>query len=739
MAAQTTTAQSGRSKKRSRSGNGANPAVDAVTESIGVDPGASPDQAALDEAAQAGGEAEAALAAVEQAEADAAAAEAELPDVDPAEDPPEVEEPDPKAEAALAAKRRPAPVPPPRMSKKEKQEERQAKLHSKPQSPSTRRLGELGKKLPGAEHVKVEKRNARGRLAYVGNYRMADLSNSQSMETFIAEYIKPHFGAGEYQLTGIDAHGREFDGGIVEVLEPFQNADPLPQKDSNSGMVDLVKTMLRDRGHVPQTDPIEQLQKLLTVKQSLDAEDEDKKAAEGGTLAAMIHAMGQQSSQSMQMMVSLLTTMLPMMMKKDEDPIQAILLAKLLDDKDSKGSNAPLPPPLPPPNPVADMLPLVQMLAEVMRPQQQDSGGLQEVLMQHILQTQNQNTLGPKEMIEMFESMRGERGTDDFKKSLDNMGFLMNAIQALRAQTEPVQGGFMDSVGQLFANRDFASSLAGALRAKTDARTRALPPGATHRALPAGGGDEEAEIVRRTEEIRRQRIEIAEANLRAEEAALAQERMADPLQHRPRPARPEPGSAAAAPPPITPPAPQPVETPVEQSPEAAVERVKARTGGKLPTLPPDIGDHINALVEAPDPPATVEATVNMLFYLGGLEGTEWRQFAETVLHLIHQNDRVRSMAFLDQFLNGLHDIGLISVDLVKKVNDAVHEHFEQIVAHLRQPPGEQQADGAGETDEDDEDEDDGDLTESLPDGFDAEEEPTFSDEDDEEDDEDEEG
>lgn len=727
MAAETTTTKEkprrSRRKKKDDGTNG-NPAVEEAAARIGVDPDADGDQAMLDKAAEDGGEADAARAAAD--EMDAAADD--LPQVDPQEDPPEVEEEeeaDPKTREKLESKRRPAPVPSPRQTKKEKQEERQLKANSKPQSPSTRRLGELGKKLPGAEHVKVEKRNARGKLAYVGNYRMADLSQSQSMETFIAEYIKPHFGAGEYQLTGIDAMGREFDGGTVEVLDPFNNADPLPQKDQSSGLVDVVKQMIRDRNQ-PQAsvDPIEQLQRLLTVKQSLDQEDDDKKATEGGTVAAMISAMGQQSQASMDMMMTLLTTMLPLMMKKDEDPVQALLLAKLLDDND-KGSSAPLPPPLPPANPMADVLPIVQVLAEVMKPQQSDGDGLTGVLMQHILNSQTANTLGPKDMVELFESMRGERGTDDFKKTMDNMGFLMNAIQALRAQTEPVQGGFMDSVGQLFSNRDFSSALAGAIRTKTEARAAAagLPAPQQHRALPAGG-DEEAHYVDRAQRARQQRIEIARAAAEAEESALAVERATDPLQHRPRPARPEPGTAPAAPPVVT----SPPVAAKPTDPEAAVERVKERTGGKLPSLPPDIGDHINNMIAAEDAGATVESVIDMLFYLGRLEGTEWKQFAETVLHLMHQNDPVRSVAFLSQFLEGLREIGLVNAELVKKVLDAVHEHFEDIVAHLQAGATSGGADEAGEG-EGEEVMDENDLTADLPEGFDTEEE--YEDEDEE--------
>jgi hypothetical protein len=710
-----TTKPVGRRKAAKATKSGGNPAVREAAENAGIDTDATPDQAALDEAAKAGSDGEAAKAAV--AAAEAGEDTTELPTVTAVETTPQVDEapPDPKAAAALHEKTRPAAVPPPRLSKKEQAAEKAAvKAATAAQSPSTRRLGELGKKLPGAEHVKVEKRQANGSLAYVGNYRMADLSQSQDMETFIAQYIKPHYGAGEYQLTGIDAHGREIDGGTVQILEPIGNADPLPQREGGA-LADVVKTLIRDRSTQPtQVNPISQLKELLEVKKSIDGEDAEAKAAEGGTVAAMISAMGQQSSNQMNMMVTLLTTLLPLMMKKEEDPIMPLLLAKLLDDK---GGGGQLPPPLPPANPMADVLPIVQALAAVMKPAEGGEGDLKGVLLQHILTTSQNERLGPAQMVELFNSMRGERGTDDFKKSLDNMGFMMNAIRELRNQTEPVSGGWQDVVGALASNRELASSIAGAIRVKTDA-TRArvgLPGGAAYPALPAGG-DEEAALMRRAEAARRRRIEIAEATAAAEEAALAEEQALDPLQHRPR-VRNVPKHEPV---PLTTPA--PAAAPAAAPPagagpsdvDGAIQRVRERTGGPPPPLPPDIGDHINAMVAAEDEGAAVEAVINMLFYLSKLE--HWSEFANTVLELTHRGDRVRATAFLGSFFNGMQEVGLADAALVQKVMGAVEANFEEITAHLQQHP-------TGEDEEDEEDEDEvPSLTDVPHEGFDTEEE-----------------
>jgi hypothetical protein len=380
-------------KKRSQASN---PKVDEMTQGLGIDPEAGPEQAAADEGAKA--------AAAEQERLDRAAqqgagAQAEADGLDltdaqeqpPAAGPEETQpeqpaEPEEEAPAApvielsprMLQQLTPQQTPEPRQSKKQRAEEAQAaKVALKTQSPSTKRLGPLSAKVPGAEHIKIHKRaedGMPGKRSYVGDYDVYDLSQSQDLETFIARYIKPKWGAGEYQVTGVDAKGQEFDAGVIKLIDPLP--EPAAPAQGTTVLDILQKTLEREQARkdrelellrnrpreapaAPPLNPVKQLGDIFDLSQRVG--EGTKKEAEG-TMAAMIQAMSQQTSAMMQLIMNQqaegekrMAAVLETLGKpKEMDPVLGAILAKIIEDKG--GGNMPPPPPPPPPrNPVEEL------------------------------------------------------------------------------------------------------------------------------------------------------------------------------------------------------------------------------------------------------------------------------------------------------------------------------------------------------------------------------------------------
>jgi len=162
-----------------------NKAVTDVAEGIGIDPNASPEQAALEEAAQTGAAAQAAAVDATTPPIDP---EAQAPDMTeesptpgeseglPAEPTSGVEVVSPGGEPPVAPVREklpagegveerlnPTPAAPLAAETKKAAKDHAAAVREsrKVESPSLKRLGAMGKKLPGAEHIKIYKRDER--------------------------------------------------------------------------------------------------------------------------------------------------------------------------------------------------------------------------------------------------------------------------------------------------------------------------------------------------------------------------------------------------------------------------------------------------------------------------------------------------------------------------------------------------------------------------------------------------
>ena len=414
----------GITQRRAGGGGTPNPAVAAVADKIGAD---TVDQVALDTAATTGAGA--------AAEADGLVPVTMVPPTEPAAD----LDPDPVAPAELSTATAqtiaPAAAPAPRMNREERREEKKRqKEANQTQSPSTKRLGPVGAKMPGAEHVKVHKRMPNGTLGYVGDYRAADIAQSQDMESFLASHALAIHGPGDYHLTGVDARGGVMDGGTITLLGPAEKP-PTPEAPSvvqqlgelhdlhqrltppsdgmNSVLRDVLAHALKPAPVAPVVNPIAQMGQLMELQRSLKADAEGPKADNSGTTTAIIGAV-----------TTIMTTMIPLLMQKKEmDPMMALLMTKMLDD--SGGSSMPLPPPLAPPDPLAGIMPLITMMMENMKPS--EGGGANEALITMLMSER----MKPADMISMMTEMRGSGGSGRVSLCAGSSGDVSSTSRAL--------------------------------------------------------------------------------------------------------------------------------------------------------------------------------------------------------------------------------------------------------------------------------------------------------------------
>jgi hypothetical protein len=352
-----------------------------------------------------------------------------------------------------------------------------------------RKFGAIAQAIPGAERIRVRKRLDSANLAYVGEYNFRDLASVVDIEAFVARYVKPKHGSGEYDITIIDAHGREFPAGSVFLVgEPIDGG-------GGGNMVDLVRDLMMTAKQQPQVDPFEQMQKAQRFAEEL-------KKSSGGSGDATMMAMMAMMAQPKQ---------------TGPDPILLATLERLAAKVEKIEQTAAVPPmplgaPLPPPPPPTDwvalgtqiVLPLLQMM------QQQAQNNMQMLLSM----TQNRDTLGAKDMIALMQESQARaaqlaaadklttRDVIELLQRKNEEGKPQNSLedqmeafikmrefaQAISPASPPGPQGasFWDALVALASSGDVAAAVSDRIRTRATAaptaQPRALPPG------HAGGG-----------------------------------------------------------------------------------------------------------------------------------------------------------------------------------------------------------------------------------------------------------
>jgi hypothetical protein len=597
-----------------------------------------------------------------------------------------------------------APPPPPAMRPKAKQK-----------GPGLSRLGAtLASKVPGAEQLKVYLRKDTGQLGFIGTYQANDLRRCTDIEEFAFRYLKPKYGAGEYVIHGIDAHGRELDVGSVHLLDP-------PAMSEAQGALGLVQQMIskqekwledRERSLKPSSssglEAVTMLREVMNVAEmaSKDAKEEKAKvaaeaASSSNAMMQMFMAMQQQNQQMQLQMQQQTMQLISAMAQPREDPLMKMLLAKLVEEKSSSGGLPPPPPPPPPADPVDGLAKLLAAIVPLMQPGG-GGGGDDEYksMLKEMVAARENERMTPKDILQMMQEMRQERGTDDFKKSADNLAMMLSLTNQLRQSTEGgAAAGFWDALGALFGNRDFAGSIAQSIRAKasTEQQTQLTQ-------------QQQAQMLQRQALVLAQQQEAQRRVLEARAQQALKESTTPPAATVP-PATPVPIPAPAPSPTPLPAAREnvvPIRKPVEEAktPPTPIPGPSKPTI-QLPPLPANAIDHLNQIILAPDEAGMIEHLIKLVMYLS--EFPDWKPFTTEVLKAAQAGNKRETLQFLATAFEGLMAMGLIDRPLAQKVLLAVNKHFADIHKNMGLDGSEDEAaEEPGEfdfLDEDDDDED----------------------------------
>lgn len=525
------------------------------------------------------------------------------------------------------------------------------KARTRQRSPVAGKLGKgLSEKLPGAEKVKVYKRKD-GQRWFVRDYTTADLAQFSDFESFLTRYVKPEYGPGEYDLVGVDAYNREIQVGQVRLLQ-----DPKETRTPETGAYELVSTMLEQQKEQnrewldqmkeamrppAQQSPIELLQGVMAVTEKLDAKNNEG----ASSTMQMMMAMMQQNTQMMMAMLS---------KPKEEDPLMKLLIMKLLKDDDApSGGGHAIPAPPAPANPFAGMAEMMTAMGGLMAAMGGGGGGgdddFKEFLKTLLLKSKD-DALGIKDVLELVKQQQDKPGgADDFNRAINNLAAIMNVANNInRNQEGGGAAGLFDALAALFSNRDFAGSIAQAVRSKVGSKV-----GSEEQRLAAEG----------------QRLQMERRLLERERAQVAANGGRQPAQQTaPQPhAQPAHANGNGTAPPSQ-----------EQVQEAAQRHVE-RTG-QLPQLPANTVDHLTQIAAAKDDGELVGATVQMIIYFA--EFSDWRPFSETLLSYVREGNKRETMRYLSAFFEGLVQIQLFPLDQAKRVIKAMLDHFSTVQAQL---------------------------------------------------------
>lgn len=602
-------------------------------------------------------------------------------------------------------------------------------------SPALGKLGTtIAAMMPGAERVRVEKRLPAGNLGFVADYSKQDLASHPDLQSFLSRYVKPTYGAGEYKVTGLDSVGRTYEAGSVHLLDPPAAAD------GSGGAMGLVQGMLaqQQKNHEEQIkelketmqaqpNPVAMLRDVTALQKELAPAPVPVNNSSETTLAAVITSSANTTSQMMQMMMQQQQsaqaaqqqqTMLMIQQMQAANQQQMSMFMEMFKQKESAASSSgtsSMPPPPPPESPLAGMKEILSMLGD-MGVFGGNAAPPDDTFKQIVLQ----NQLGVKDVLSLVKEMSPtarEGGGNGIKEAFDNMAVVMNMANQLKQNTEgSPQATIWDAVAALVSNRDFAGSIASAIRVNT-------------------------------EQVQRQTQTTQQTQLLAQQRALqlaAQQRQQLAMQQRQLQSQPQPDEREIV---ATPPQPRPA--PVAAAQPAASNVVPMRApkpaaqasapAVQAPPLPPGFEVKVSDIVEAvneKDDAKIVETTVNMVMFFYGFD--QWKPVATGLLAAAQAGDKEKTLEMLGGFMGAFIEMGLIKKAVGNEVLRCIDMHFETIHNQLsgKQPsilppgieevfvvPDPEEIDETGNPLDEEDDDENGDEDDGEGDEDDGEEEP----------------
>ncbi len=567
-------------------------------------------------------------------------------------------------------------------------------------SPGLNKLGmSIASMMPGAERVRVEKRLPNGVLGFIADYSKTDLSGHPDLQSFLSKYVKPNHGAGEYKVTGLDSSGRMYEAGSVHLLEP-------PSVSETGGAMAMMQNLMAQQKHTheeqikelkanmsAQPNPVSVLRELHSLNKEMapPAATPAASAAAESTLAAVITSSSQTMMQMMQMMnqqaTAAATQQMQMFMAMQERSdkaaqAQTMMMMEMFKQKEvaatPRGDS--MPPPPPPASPLEGMKDLVQILADVGAlgggaPPQDD---MKDLLKQMVLG----DRMGTKEILELVKSFSpqaagGGSEMNGFKAAVDNMAVVMNMANQMKQNSEGSPSSTIwDAIGALVSNRDFATSIASAIRVNTEQvqhQTQKQQQRMTVQSQQA------LQLAAQQRALVAQQQQLAAATAARTPIAAT----VPPKKSKKGQSVPPPSAAAVAavtgPASIAPPQSQVTKEEVAAAQQRLEEnRMKAPT--KLPDgIIPKVNDIVQAVSDAKDD-AIVETTVLFVMFLYG--DPQWKPFAEKLLQAAQEGNKENTLSMLGGLMQGFVHTGLLQIEVAREVLRCIDQHFAIIHAKI---------------------------------------------------------
>lgn len=145
----------------------------------------------------------------------------------------------------------------------------------------SRKFGVLAKTIQGLDRVRVFKRQPNGVVGFIEEYRYRDIQHTGDLEVFLAQYVKPIHGPGEYPIRLWDASGKEWDGGIIHLL-----GAPPPANAPQNDMATMVRELREALRPAPAPDPLEAMERAQAFAERLKG-----KSSDPFTMMMMMRAM----------------------------------------------------------------------------------------------------------------------------------------------------------------------------------------------------------------------------------------------------------------------------------------------------------------------------------------------------------------------------------------------------------------------------------------------------------------
>lgn len=348
-----------------------------------------------------------------------------------------------------------------------------------------RKFGDLARMVPNAQRIRIRKRLDTGNLGHIGEYNFRDLASSGDTEAFVSRNIKPTHGPGEYDITIIDGHGREFPAGSV-----FMIGAPI-DGNGGSGMVDLVRDLVNRSSQVqqPQADPFDQMRKAQALAKEL------KESGGGGDSSAMLAAMMMQQQRP-----------------TGPDPMLLSVLERLTAKIEKIEQAAAAPPPMLPPPPAAPatdwvgaiatiggsvVLPLLQMMQANQQSQMQtlmaltqskETFGMRDALalMNESQARASQDKLSTRDIIDLLQRKNEEaKPQNSIEDQMEALMKMREFASAFSPPAGPQGASFWDALVALASSGDVAGAMADRIRSRSEPQQPQQPQ---RPALPANSG-----------------------------------------------------------------------------------------------------------------------------------------------------------------------------------------------------------------------------------------------------------